>query len=125
VIAERCPLQAGRVEHVNHLFAGQRLAVDAGGAEGRRREVVAAERDEKGRPRAFELGDHRGHARQPAVLAAFNRADLVHVVEVRDRDDGGSGCLRCDIRRGERRGDAGDGDEKNESKIRNHALRTF
>ena len=35
-----------------------------------------------------QLGAQRRHARQAARLAAFDRLDFVHVIEVQDRNDG-------------------------------------
>jgi hypothetical protein len=89
VIAEGGPVDAERVQHPDHLPAGQPLAVHARGAERRRRHVVAAERGDERRVLRLERRAQARDPRQAAGVPGFDRGDFVDVVEVQDGDGGG------------------------------------
>ena len=94
VIAECRELQTGRVQHVDHLLPASasplmRAVPSADGERSRRRASRAG-------ALTVELRDHRSNTRETAGLTAFDRADLVNIVEMRDRDDGRLRRLRVD-----------------------------
>ena len=91
VVPERRPVEPEQVQDGHHLTAVEPFAVHARRPERRRRQVVAAEgRDQPGfaglEPRA-----KRRHARKAPGLASVHGRDLVHVVEMKDRDRRGRG----------------------------------
>jgi len=123
VVAERGDVEAGRVEHRDHLASRQTLPIDPRGAERRGRHEIAAQEHARVGVLLSQPLQHRGHPRQSTRFAAFDRADLVDIVDVQEGDVDGAIGRRCRCRAGVG-GAGGEGNEREQQPM-GHALQSF
>ena len=104
--AERGPVEADGVQHVDGFPAGERLAVDWRSTERRRPEVAASKRGQHRRRARQEAGPKRRQPPQAPGMAALGRLDVADVVDVKDRERGRAARAAGERERG--RGQQGD-----------------
>ena len=95
MIAERGPVQPYSVQNVHHLPPAERLPIDNGRTDGRRRQIVSSEHRQDRRMRPLQLLKNGRDAGKTSKVTRFDWLDLINIVEVQNRDDRRRLRIRC------------------------------